>query len=163
MEAPHVESAAVTTSAATRTDDDYTGLPAWYLRQLIYPAIAGRAAHDHVTIGEAMARMTREQISDEDEVYRMRSHFNYLANGKIKLVGLRTCERLLTICGMRVTDAADEMWVPLWGIRPAVRMAGDELFAANLPLDRDALLARAEELRQRRDALLEQEVWHGAV
>lgn len=129
-------------------ESDYTGLPCWYLKQLLGPRLLQVAAEHRVTVAQAATLLCAGDST-------CASHFNYVVNNKIGIVGLRICERLLDLAGLSHRDADDDMWVPLHGIRPAVRMAGDELYARGLPVTEQALLELARELIARRTRLLE--------
>jgi hypothetical protein len=129
-------------------DGDYTALPAWYLLDLLRPRLQQIQAQHRCTLAQAATRLTSGDLASA-------SHLNYVVNAKIGLVGLRICERLLDLAGLSHRDADDDMWVPTHGIRPAIRMAGDELYARDLGLTEDALVARARVLIARRQRLLE--------
>jgi len=155
VQPPHVESAPVTTaqSKSQSDHDDYTGLPAWYVRQLLQPYLRGISQAERCTMSEAATKLVKVRARP-DEFERTRNYLNYLILGKIKLVHLRKAVELLDLVGLPHTAARDDMWIPSYGLRPPIRMAGDELFAANVPVTRDSLAARAAELAARRDHLL---------
>ena len=135
------------------TNDDYTALPAWYVLELLSPRLRQIQAQHACDLATAATIMARWQPGD-DEALKTASHLNYVVLGKVKLVGLRVAERLLNLAGLQLSDADEDHFVPYYGIRPAIRMAGDELYAARRPLTEDALVQRARELIARRENLL---------
>ena len=75
MQPPHVESAPVTTaqSKSQSDHDDYTGLPAWYVRQLLQPYLRGISQAERCTMSEAATKLVKVRARP-DEFERTRNY-----------------------------------------------------------------------------------------
>jgi hypothetical protein len=138
---------------ARRHAADYTGLPGWYVLQLVESRLAqlgresgqtGRRRQLIVAGGTVLA--ARLGIS--------RTYMHDLTNHRIGICGLQMSERILAACGINVGTVRADMFIPFPGFRNAIKMASDELYALRIPLTEPALLDRAQHLADRRDLLL---------
>jgi len=133
---------------------DYTGLPAWYLLDLIRPHLivlavgAGaeaRTEHDLVVAGGTVLALRGGPS---------KTYMHDLTHDRIQVCGLHVCELILNACGLDVGAVRADMFIPFQGRQPAIRMAADELYALRLPPSRRAILERATHLAERRRLLL---------
>jgi hypothetical protein len=133
---------------------DYTGLPAWYLLDLVSDRLIKlalesgcKAAGDHelmVAGGTLVA-----QAGGPSKTY-----MNDLCHHRIGVVGLHMAELILHGVGLQIAEVRDDMFIPFQGLLPAIRMASDELYALRLPPSQKAILTRAAYLRERHKMLL---------
>lgn len=132
---------------------DYSGLPGWYLADLIRPRLIQIALEDDckgsddqlVTAGGSLLALRGGPS---------KSYMNDLANNRIGICGLQMVETILEACGIHIAGVREDMFIPVPGYRNALRMASDELYALRLPPTEASLLARADYLANRRDLLM---------
>ncbi len=142
---------------------DYTGLPAWYLLDLIAPRLVAlaigagseaRTEHELVVAGGTVLAL---------RAGRSKTYMHDLTNDRIEVCGLHLAELILDACGLDISAVRADMFIPFAGLAPAIRMASDELYALRLPPSRRAILERAHHLAERRRLLLDNHPRKGAT
>lgn len=135
---------------------DYTGLPGWYVVQLISPRLVALAREAGAHLPESTPQ---EMAVAGGTIVALRggpstTYMNDLLNNRVGICGLHMAEMILQACGLSISTVRQDMFIPFRGFRPALQMAGDELHALHLPLTEASLLDRAHHLADRRDMLL---------